>query len=108
MHTVEPTQRQLDSARRRLYAYIFPNNPVTDSEKAVFEEAVVLQAEHDASIEDSGLPQGAKSFSIGHFSMTMDSDAQSERLNRRTICAEAYGILLREGLLYKGVERDWL
>ena len=105
MRHVQPDQQQIDSARRRLYAYIFPNNPVTDMEKAVFEEAVILQAEHDAYNEEDGIPAGAKSFSIGHFSMTVDEDATSDRLTRRNICEEAHAILLREGLLYKGVER---
>ena len=107
MKHVQPSQGQIDSARRRLYAYIFPNNPCTASQVAAFNEAVILQAEHDAAREEEGLPSGVNSFSIGHFSMTVDADQNTDNLNRKTICPEAYAVLLREGLLYRGVERVW-
>ena len=108
MKHVQPSQDQIDSARRRMYAYIFPNNPYTASQQAAFDQAVLLQAEHDAAREEEGIPAGVNSFTIGHFSMSVDSSQTSDKLNRNTICPDAYAVLLREGLLYRGVEREWL
>lgn len=92
--------------RDRMYAYIFPNTPRTDSEKAAFEKAIRYQYEHEATAAMNGqqVPNGVTEFSIGDFSMHFEDGMFSSAITRKTICSSAYGVLLREGLLYKGIE----
>lgn len=99
-------EETLQLMRDRMYAFIFPNNPRTEQEKIAFETAVQYQYAHDATaaIALAEVPQGVKSFNIGDFSMAFDEGWIESRLTRKTICPSAYGILLRHGLLYRGVE----
>ena len=53
------------------------------------------------SEEAAQIPEGVKSFRIGEFEMDV-KDGKS--LTGGKICPEAYGLLLRHGLLYRGVE----
>ena len=39
--------------------------------------------------------------------MSFDTGAMGNQLTKKTVCPAAYGVLLREGLLYKGVERSY-
>lgn len=102
----EPTEEILEMFRDKMHAFIFPNTPVTDAEQAVFEKAVRYQYAHEATqaIKASGIPNGVESFKIGDFSMSFGDGYNDGRLTKKTICPSAYGLLLREGLLYKGVE----
>lgn len=90
-----------------MLAFIMPNEPKTDDEKAAFEKAVVYQIEHEKTLEEQlgneTLPQGITSFAIGHFSATLDSSYQQPYLTRKNICPFAYSALLRAGLLYHGM-----
>ena len=93
----------------RMYYRIFPNTPVTKEETAAFERACLLQIAHER--ESAGtvpaLPPGVKSFQIGHFSMNFsETAAQGNSPGGLNLCAAAYGVLLRAGLLYRGVERE--
>ena len=68
----------------------------------MFARAVRLQAEHEVSVERDfpALPSEVASFQIGHFQATL---REGER-GRNSLCPLAYGLLLREGLLYRGIE----
>lgn len=91
----------VERARDKLYAVIFPNSPVTPSEIRAFERACLYQAEYDQEKAEAfdGLPEEVQSFRIGNFSASLGQRTGME------VDPRAYGILLREGLLYKGVER---
>lgn len=107
----DPTGMEKELMEQRMLAFIFPNHPRTAREKEVFAKAVRYQIDHEKTLADSNsevgsLPHGVESFQIGDFSMTFDGSA-TDHLTRKTICPYAYGLLLREGLLYKGVERAY-
>lgn len=106
-----PTEDELEMMRDKMRAFIFPNNPRSDSQIAAFDKACTYQIAHEKTIAaqcgDNALPQGTESFQIGDFSMFFDVDSMGGALNKKTVCPAAYGVLLREGLLYKGVERSY-
>lgn len=105
--TPAPSEYQLELMRERMYAFIFPNVPQTDGEKEAFEKAVEWQYEHDYSIMqrlNEDIPEGVKSFKIGDFQMAFKDGVLEYRLTRQNVCPSAYGLLLRTGLLYRGVE----
>ena len=106
----EPSDREIELMRARILAFMFPNVPVTECEKEAVDKAVRLQIFHERQQTDLGgganLPQGASGFTISDFSMSFEKGANSTMLTKSNICSEAYGILLREGLLYRGVERQ--
>lgn len=95
-----------------LKAFIFPNTPVTQEEIEAFSRAVYVQAEHEKQMQETygsegiELPNGVSSFSIGHFSMSFAGNGYQNGavLTKDTICPTAYSILLRAGLLYRGVD----
>lgn len=102
-----PSEQEIAAMEPRIRAFIFPSIPRLDFEIEAFNRAVIFQINHEktiAALTGDQLPDGTKSFDIGEFSMTFEDGAFSGRLNRRTICPTAYGILLEAGLLYKGVE----
>lgn len=105
----EPTEDELSVMRARMNGYIFPNIPVTQEEQQAFEQAMRFQIEHERrqreALSGVTLPDGTTGFTIGHFQMSFEQGALSSRLTRRTVCDAAYGVLLRAGLLYRGVER---
>lgn len=107
---LELTPQERLTMRARMNGYIFPNVPVTQEEQEAFEAACALQIEHERHQREATagmqLPDGTTGFVIGHFQMTFGDGAMSSRLSRKTICDAAYGILLRAGLLYRGVERE--
>ena len=107
----EPAEMEKEIMQQRLLAFIFPNHPKTEREQEVFAKAVRYQIDHEKTQADSNsevvsIPNGVESFQIGDFSMSFDGNA-TDHLTRKTICPCAYGLLLREGLLYKGVERAY-
>lgn len=110
-HTVSerPDEETMELMRERMYAYIFPNHPSTDEEKEAFEQAVLWQYQHDASSilasASAEIPSGVESFKIGDFQMAFQDGVLDQALNRRNVCPSVYGLLLRHGLLYRGVER---
>ena len=69
----------------------------------IVQDDTVLQMTQQMRLTDQ-VPEGTQSFSIGDFSMTFNKDFLEGRLTRKTICPAAYGLLLRSGLLYRGVE----
>lgn len=104
-----PSEKERVAMEMRVLAFIFPNKPRTPEECAAFAQAVEIQIIHEksilAQIGGSDIPAGVKSFSIGDFSMTFEDGAFSSPLTRKSICPTAYGLLLKSGMLYKGVER---
>lgn len=105
-------EEDIETMSDKLMAFIFPNTPRTESQKTAFNRAVIYQLIHEKTIaknnNSTSVPDGVQSFSIGKFSMTFEDGANATMLNRRNICPYAYGVLLREGLLYKGVERSYV
>lgn len=103
--------KHLEIVEERLKAFIFPNTPVTEEELEAFGRAVYVEAEHEKQMEEASgseeihLPNGVSSFSIGHFSMSFAGKGYQNGavLTKDTICPTAYSILLRAGLLYRGV-----
>ena len=109
-----PEAEEIVAMERRMLAYIFPGTPRGAAELAAFSQAVLCQIAHEKTLAagtgGSPAPAGVESFTIGHFSMRMEPGAANPRLTPKTLCPQAYGILLRAGLLYRGVEgrdREW-
>lgn len=106
-----PTEVELEMMRDKVRAFIFPNTPKRQTQVEAFEKACVYQIAHEKTIAaqcgDNALPQGTESFRIGEFEMAFDTSEMGNALTKKTICPAAYGVLLREGLLYKGVERSY-
>lgn len=103
---------EIKMMRERMYAFIFPNVPQSEAEIAAFDRAVEYQIAHEETIASEcgqldvlqALPNGVSSFEIGTFSMSFGSGyKKSATLDKNTICPYAYSVLLRSGLLYKGV-----
>ena len=96
-----PSAEELEAARLELEGLLLPGTAFTAREKAVMERAVRLQAAHTVTFlaDMPALPSSVRSFRIGHFQMQLGG-----RGDRGEICPLAYTLLLREGLLYRGVE----
>lgn len=94
------TREEREEMADRLLLFIFPNTPKTREERRAFEKAITYQLRHE---KDMTYPKGVSSFTIGHFTMRMEENGQTDRLTRSTISAAAYACLLRAGLLYKGI-----
>ena len=106
---IEPMSEAMrELYRERMYAFCFPNVPRTQEEQTAFDAAVENQYYHEASAsmqsDASALPEGVTSYSVGDFHLTWEKGSNTTRLTRATICPGAYGLLLRHGLLYRGVE----
>ena len=97
-----PTDTDLERVRERMRSFIFPNRASNEEEEAAFEQAVIWQYEHDATaaaaMED--LPPNVSRYTADHFTVEF-REAASMRAN---ICPAAYSLLLRKGLLYRGLE----
>lgn len=107
--TDAPTAEEIVLMEPRMMAFIFPNTPTTAAEKAAFDKAVIFQICHEksaiAALQGQSIPSGVTGFRIGDFQMSFNgSGTDAGRLTKQTICPSAYGLLLREGLLYRGVE----
>ncbi len=93
------SENTLTAVRERMYAFCFPNTPVTEAERQAFEQAVWAQYSYEQDTVQT--PKGVKGFRLGEFEMTL---ADRTGPAGAPICPEAYGLLLRHGLLYRGVE----
>lgn len=110
----EPTEDELTMMQERMRAYIFPNHPVSADEIEAFNKAVDYQIAHEKTLAAehgelgvlNALPNGVSSFEIGTFSMSFGNGGykKSFSLDKSTICPYAYSVLLRAGLLYRGVQ----
>jgi len=104
-----PTEEERSLMEARIQAFIFPNDPQTDEEKAAFDKAVEFQIAHEKTamnaVGSASVPQGTKAFKIGNFDMTFEDGTFDGLLTKKNICPAAYGVLLRTGLLYKGAGR---
>ena len=108
LHTWDgtPNAAETELMEEQMRLFIFPNEARTEEEKAAFDNAVAFQIEHEKSrAEQAGeIPDGVSSFRIGDFSMTFEKGANACGLTRTNICPAAYSVLLRAGLLYRGLE----
>ncbi len=105
--TGEATEAETELMEEQMRLFIFPNEVKTAEETTAFRKAVAFQIAHEKSeAEQSGeIPNGASGFRIGDFSMTFEAGARAAGLNRKNICPAAYSVLLRAGLLYRGLPR---
>ncbi|MBO6164484.1 MAG: hypothetical protein J6N77_05455 [Lachnospiraceae bacterium] len=99
---LEPTNEELEMAGLLLESLMFPSVPSTAAEEAAVRRATWLQAVHTRTYasQTPDLPADVESFQIGHFRMQYRGGRKSQ-----DICPAARALLLKEGLLYKGVER---
>ena len=91
-------ERCREKAREKLLSHIFPNFPETEEERAALEKAVDFQAEAD--LEGGDIPEAVEGFQIGHFR----AELRKRRGGSSPVCPLARSVLLRHGLLYKGLE----
>lgn len=91
----------------RMKLFIFPNEAREEDEIEAFNKAVAYQIAHEHSRAEqySEIPDGVESFKIGDFSMSFEDGVNGIGLTRKTICEAAYSVLLRAGLLYRGLPR---
>lgn len=96
----------LQRIQDKMTAYIFPNIVRNESEQNAFDKACMYQYYHEATQAEKmkDIPDGAVAFKIGDFSMNFDQGWLTSEINRKNICPAAYAVLLRQGLLYRGVE----
>lgn len=106
-HTGLTAAEEMDMMADRMRYFIFPNEAKTDEEIDAFNKACAYQIAHEKALSAAygDMPDGVTSFKIGDFSMNFDANANRSMLTRRTICEAAYSVLLRAGLLYRGLPR---
>ena len=108
LHTWSGTATADETAlmTEQMKLFIFPNEARTESEIEAFNQAVNYQIVHEKSHQDQHgqIPDGVTSFKIGDFSMTFEAGVNESGLTRANICPAAYSVLLRAGLLYRGLE----
>ena len=104
--TGTPTEEELAMMTDRMRLFIFPNEARTDEETAAFQKAVAYQIAHEKSLSEQygDIPDGVSAFRIGDFSMDFEHGVNSSGITGKTICQAAYSVLLRAGLLYRGLE----
>ena len=102
---LEVTEDEMERAQLLLEAFMFPNRALTEGQQQVMKRAARYQAEHDLTLSQSvpPVPEDVSSMQIGHFQIAWDTGTRAQR---DRICPSAYALLLREGLLYRGVERE--
>ncbi len=107
--TGTPTEEETAMMVDRMKLFIFPNEARTEEETEAFGKAVSYQIVHEKSLQEQfgevRIPDGTTSFKIGDFSMTFGEGFNGSGLTRKTICQAAYSVLLRAGLLYRGLPR---
>lgn len=103
MATEEETAMMVD----RMKLFIFPNEARAEDEIEAFNKAVEYQIAHEHSLQEQygEIPDGVEAFKIGDFSMNFEEGVNGIGLTRKTICEAAYSVLLRAGLLYRGLPR---
>lgn len=104
--TGTPTEEEQALMEDRMRLFIFPNDPQTEDETEAFSKAVSYQIAHEKSIAENfgDIPEGVEAFKIGDFSMNFGEGVNGSGLTHKTICQAAYSVLLRAGLLYRGLE----
>lgn len=109
VHTWTGTATEEETAMMtdRMKLFIFPNEAKADDEIEAFNKAVAYQIAHEKSLQEQygDIPSGVEAFKIGDFSMNFGEGANEAGLTRKTICEAAYSVLLRAGLLYRGLPR---
>lgn len=107
--TGTPTEEETSMMEDRMKLFIFPNEAKTEAEITAFNKAVSYQIVHEKSQQeqygDVSIPDGTTAFRIGDFSMNFEEGWNGSGLTRKTICQAAYSVLLRAGLLYRGLPR---
>lgn len=101
------TAQEVDMMTDRMKLFIFPNEAKSEEEMEAFNKAVAYQIAHEKSLQTQigDIPNGVESFKIGDFSMNFEKGVNGTGLTRKTICEAAYSVLLRAGLLYRGLPR---
>jgi hypothetical protein len=104
--TGTPTEAETAMMNDRMRLFIFPNDPHTEDEIEAFNKAVAYQIAHEKTREEKygDIPDGVSAFKIGDFSMDFAAGMNASGLTGSTICQAAYSVLLRAGLLYRGLE----
>ena len=104
--TGEATEEETALMQEQMRLFIFPNAAETDAEIEAFNKAVTFQIAHEKSRQEQfdQIPDGVSGFKIGDFSMNFEAGFNDAGLNRKNICPAAYSVLLRAGLLYRGLE----
>jgi len=90
----------LEQARETVRLLTFPNTPLGAEQEAAFERAVLLQA---AFLQQREIPPEVSEFRVGHFQVKL-----REGTGGTGVSPAARAVLLRAGLLYRGVERGRL
>ena len=105
--TGTPTEAETAMMVDRMKLFIFPNEAKTDAEVEAFNKAVAYQIAHEKSQQEQhgDIPNGVSAFKIGDFSMNFAAGVTDTKITRLTICEAAYSVLLRAGLLYRGLPR---
>lgn len=105
--TGEATEEETALMEDQMRLFIFPNTAVTEEETEAFDKAVAYQIAHEKSkaeaFGDVPIPDGTNSFKIGDFSMSFEDGVNTSGITKKTICPAAYSVLLRAGLLYRGL-----
>ena len=101
------SQTEIDMMTDRMKLFIFPNEARAEDEIEAFNKAVEYQIAHEHSLQEQygEIPDGVEAFKIGDFSMNFEEGVNGIGLTRKTICEAAYSVLLRAGLLYRGLPR---
>jgi len=101
------TEEETDMMADRMKLFIFPNEAKETDEIEAFNQAVAYQIAHEHSLQEQmgEIPNGVSAFRIGDFSMNFEEGVNGTGLTRKTICEAAYSVLLRAGLLYRGLPR---
>lgn len=95
----------VEDVEDRLLAYIIPNTPVRPDEIDAFCKAVYAQIAFettDGNAQLGTMPSGVSAFQVNGFSATIDG-ASKDGVSTVGISKRARAILLRAGLLYRGV-----
>lgn len=105
--TGTPTDDETARMQERIRLFMFPNEVETEEQQEAFNQAVNWQIVHEKSAETEAgnIPDGVSGFRIGDFSMNFAGDGYNgSGLTKKTMCPAAYSVLLRNGLLYRGLE----
>lgn len=97
----------LAGCESRLLAYIIPNTPRCDEQKAAFARAVYAQLAYETSEKNAQLddmPDGMTGFTVNGFSATFGNTGLGDRASSVGLCREARSELLLAGLLFRGVQ----
>lgn len=94
---MEIPEETLEEAREAVRLVTFPNTPLGAEQEAAFERAVRL---HAACLLRREIPPEVSDFRVGHFQVKLREGAGGARIS-----PAARAVLLRAGLLYRGVER---